>query len=527
MQLCIGTLECECSVCHPTVFEATIGISWLQGLCEVSYNVECLLSYFVHDVQLTPPFHCDPSYLFFRRFCFSNGRPSFLLLCSFTMSSHFNSHPTSFQEPLLAAGDPCIPPSSTNNSLSRCRAPPPSPILRPQGLCAYGESCSSPSCAMPTVDEQLAKHAKKLSKSPGPAHETYMRKTLSVDSSPLHQVSLADDVSIHNGLPSTKKEKSTKLSDPPIFTDGIDPIWEDWSTKIEEKLAASKGHYRTEPSQIAYVVFRLGGPAARHTVERRRRGAPDPYLSVKDILEHLAGIYESTDGRLNADREIDAATLTSSGSPSPTSSDADTLLEERPNNRRIIPPALYFKGEGDDDSSTWPPFTSDTSPPISPTLSESSLNSTTPLFSNRFRTRSEHNDPSEPRPSVKVSQISPPLSTTSITEVTTIPRIHVRRISLPIESNSSIDARIRPSSISSNNVAIKPFLPTSPPNPLPAKATTAKSWPKRHHRAKTRGMERKEAASVDPTSRFSDDEDDDACKSLGRIFGNCFRGRKA
>lgn len=380
------------------------------------------------------------------------------------MSSQYNAS-------LLQQEDHCIPFPPSDRSLNRCRAPPPSPTLSPQristlrqtmspqqpnhtvtqrnttswptcrscgiwcnpinplcGPCqngikrcvwpddAYWRSCSSPSYAMLTVDEQLAKHAKKLSESPNPAFEEFTRnRTPSVDSPPLHQ-------------------------------------------------------------------------------------------------------------RFSAD--ADAATLTASDSLSPTPSDADTLHDEVLSKRSNIPPDFVFKEGESGDSLTWSQRISEISPPTSPTLSESSLNSTIPLFPSRCHTASQHSKVSEPPPPLKSCHISPPFSTTSLTEVITMPRVHGKRISLPIGSDSSIDTRIRPSSISSINVAFRPVLPDSAPASAPAKTTNAKSGPKHHHRAKPQKVEKGKAAGVDPTSRFSDDEDDNACKSLGRIFGNCFTGRK-
>lgn len=374
-------------------------------------------------------------------------------------------------EPLLAKEDPHIPLLPPDDSLGRCRAPPPSPILSPQRICtlrktmssqkvnptrrqcktasgttcrscgvkcngihplcgpwqnenktrvwpadAYGRSCSLPSYAMLAVDEQLAKYAKKLSESPGPAYEAYMRRTLSVDSSPLHQCSSAD---------------------------------------------------------------------------------------------------------------ADSDTLTSSNSLSPISSDADTLHDEGPSKRPKTPTAFEVKEGDSGDSLTWSPSSSEISPPTLPTFSESSLSPTTPLSPSRFHSASQHSKASDPWPSITSCHISPPFSTTSIMEMSTVPRVHGKRISLPIGSDSSVDAIIRPSSISSINVARRPILPNSGPASSPAEAIKAKPGPKHHHRAEPKKVEKGKTAAVDPTSQFSDDEDDDACKRLGRMFGNCFAARKA
>ena len=96
-------------------------------------------------------------------------------------------------------------------------------------------------------------------------------------------------------VPVVKKEKSSKLPDPPYFTDGTDPTWDDWSAKIISKLERNADHYLTPAAQISYVVSRLSGQAITYTIDRRRRGATNPYKSAEELLDQLAEIYEDTD----------------------------------------------------------------------------------------------------------------------------------------------------------------------------------------------------------------------------------------
>ena len=92
---------------------------------------------------------------------------------------------------------------------------------------------------------------------------------------------------------SAKGQKSLKLPDPPVFTDGKDPTWDDWSVKVREKLEANADRY-TEEFKVAYVLNRLGGEAATYTYRRREKGASNPYLAFEDILAELGEIYETT-----------------------------------------------------------------------------------------------------------------------------------------------------------------------------------------------------------------------------------------
>ena len=67
----------------------------------------------------------------------------------------------------------------------------------------------------------------------------------------------------------TRKEKKTiKLPDPPFFTDGSDPKWDDWVAKIDEKLDVNNDYFLTEKSKIVYIISRLGGKAIIYIINR-------------------------------------------------------------------------------------------------------------------------------------------------------------------------------------------------------------------------------------------------------------------
>lgn len=104
------------------------------------------------------------------------------------------------------------------------------------------------------------------------------------------------------GVP--KSKKSTKLSDPPLFTNGKTlPTWDVWSTKIRDILDVNADHYPTAISQIAFVAGRLDGDAAEHVQSRRREGCPRPYRDVNEVLDHLHGIYANKNLLLTARNE--------------------------------------------------------------------------------------------------------------------------------------------------------------------------------------------------------------------------------
>ena len=102
----------------------------------------------------------------------------------------------------------------------------------------------------------------------------------------------------------SKAKKSPKLPDPPVFTNGKDPTWDDWSSKVREKMDSNADHYSTEKSRIAYVLTRLGGDAVTYTYHRREKNAANPYLTYEDILSELAETYEDSDRLENARRGL-------------------------------------------------------------------------------------------------------------------------------------------------------------------------------------------------------------------------------
>ncbi|OJD10369.1 hypothetical protein ACJ73_09822 [Blastomyces percursus] len=62
-------------------------------------------------------------------------------------------------------------------------------------------------------------------------------------------------------MPQDHRERSVKLPDPPLLTDGKDPKFEDWYSKMKGKLEGNADHYTTEALRMAYVESRTGGNA--------------------------------------------------------------------------------------------------------------------------------------------------------------------------------------------------------------------------------------------------------------------------
>ena len=65
----------------------------------------------------------------------------------------------------------------------------------------------------------------------------------------------------------TPTEKSVKIPNPPVLTDGKD------ASEIRSKLKANTDHYNIDALRIAYVENRTGGKAAKHLRPRLRVNA--------------------------------------------------------------------------------------------------------------------------------------------------------------------------------------------------------------------------------------------------------------
>lgn len=106
-----------------------------------------------------------------------------------------------------------------------------------------------------------------------------------------------------------KKQKSTKLPDGQLLSDGIDPKYESWEIDVENKLEANADHYPTAQARLAYVKSMCKGEAANHLLPRFRKDSPQRYQDVSDIFEHLRTIYIDENRVINAKMELRRLTM--------------------------------------------------------------------------------------------------------------------------------------------------------------------------------------------------------------------------
>lgn len=89
----------------------------------------------------------------------------------------------------------------------------------------------------------------------------------------------------------TVTKRSVKIDDPKHLTDGKEPLFEHWLSRMRNKLGENADHFPTESSKTAYVENRTDGDAARHIAPRMRDDHPERYQTAEEIFEHLSSIY--------------------------------------------------------------------------------------------------------------------------------------------------------------------------------------------------------------------------------------------
>jgi hypothetical protein len=87
--------------------------------------------------------------------------------------------------------------------------------------------------------------------------------------------------------------QSLKQPDPPLLSDGKDPTYTSWSILVQAKLQDNDDHFPSENSKLTYVYGCTTGAAQAHLEPWFEYGAPNPFLTVDEVMAHLAAIYQN------------------------------------------------------------------------------------------------------------------------------------------------------------------------------------------------------------------------------------------
>ena len=101
-------------------------------------------------------------------------------------------------------------------------------------------------------------------------------------------------------------KRSTKIPDPPLFSDGKTMPVSQWVSRMKNKLFANADHFETEEIKMIYVESRTEGNAAKHLDPRMREDSPCPFRSSGEMLEALREIFDDPNRKLTAINEFRA-----------------------------------------------------------------------------------------------------------------------------------------------------------------------------------------------------------------------------
>jgi hypothetical protein len=92
--------------------------------------------------------------------------------------------------------------------------------------------------------------------------------------------------------PTDRPQRSAKVADPPVLTNGIDPTFDNWKLQLRDKLEVNADHFPSIRARMAYVFGRTGGDAQTHLRPRYAEESADAFESDEGMVAHLASIYE-------------------------------------------------------------------------------------------------------------------------------------------------------------------------------------------------------------------------------------------
>ena len=76
-----------------------------------------------------------------------------------------------------------------------------------------------------------------------------------------------------------------------MLSDGKDPDFDDWYTKIRGKLRINAEQFPSEQDKIDYVYSRTKGDAMKHLSTHMYKGSTMLFTKVQEVFDLLKSIY--------------------------------------------------------------------------------------------------------------------------------------------------------------------------------------------------------------------------------------------
>lgn len=105
---------------------------------------------------------------------------------------------------------------------------------------------------------------------------------------------LSEDNSVSHSRP------TTRIPDPPIFTNGKDPTIDQWLFKMRGKFEANCDQYPSESSKLIYTEKRLGDKALQHLEAYLQSNSLESFHTVEDLFNHLQNVFGDPHRKENA-----------------------------------------------------------------------------------------------------------------------------------------------------------------------------------------------------------------------------------
>jgi hypothetical protein len=122
--------------------------------------------------------------------------------------------------------------------------------------------------------------------------EQRQRRRTSETGSPLTTIERTPEIGTSTDtIAAARVHRTAKVPHPEKLTDGIDPLYDDWSVQIRGKLKVNADHFADEEARMYYVYNCTGGDARKHLYPRHKPGAADPFTSADEMITYLGRIY--------------------------------------------------------------------------------------------------------------------------------------------------------------------------------------------------------------------------------------------
>ncbi len=96
---------------------------------------------------------------------------------------------------------------------------------------------------------------------------------------------------------------SQKLLNSSLFIDEKEFIWNDWQEKIRDKLKINVNHFNINKAILIYVHFRIEEDAVKTTLAWHQQYSLNLYVTVNDLLNKLAQLYDDFNKETNFRRK--------------------------------------------------------------------------------------------------------------------------------------------------------------------------------------------------------------------------------